>query len=191
MAHHGQVFQAAQMGVEMRLFGYVAHALFVGDEVVANGLAAEEDLARADLDEPGDHLHGGGFAGAVGAQIAGDFARGCGKADVIYGEHARKTLGDVAQFERHGCRPPAAFHIIRHRPGSPSSRGTCEPAPASPDKPRPQNRRSADPGVFSLCKLCRTGHFCARSGGHAKSARRNQWSKSEVTIILFCYSCLD
>jgi hypothetical protein len=104
LGHHGQVFQAAEMGVEMRLLRHVAHAPLVGDEVVANGLAAEKDLARADLDQPGDHLHGGGFAGAVGTEVAGDFARGGGKADVVYGEDAREALGHVAQFERHGCR---------------------------------------------------------------------------------------
>ena len=101
LGDHGQILEAAQVRVEMRLFGHVAHALLVGDQVAANGLAAEKDFARADLDQPGDHFHGGGFAGAVGAQVAGDFARWGGEADVIYGEDAGETLGDVAQFERH------------------------------------------------------------------------------------------
>src|ERR1039457_6992377 len=65
--------------------------------------------ARAGLDEPGDHFHGGGFSGAVGAQVTGDFARGGREADVIYGEDARETLGDVAQFERHNCHLLTAF----------------------------------------------------------------------------------
>src|ERR1017187_6353838 len=97
------------MGVEIRLLRHVAHALLVGDQVAPDGLAVKKDLARAGLDEPGDHFHGGGFSGAVGAQVTGDFARGGGEADVIYGEDARETLGDVAQFERHNCRLLAAF----------------------------------------------------------------------------------
>ena len=62
------------MRVQMRLFGHVAHALLIGDQVALNGFAIEENLARAHLDEPGDHLHGGGLAGAVRSQIAGHFA---------------------------------------------------------------------------------------------------------------------
>src|ERR1035441_777333 len=96
------------MGVEMRLFGHVTHAPLVGDEVAADGLAIEEDFARTDPDESGDHLHGGGFAGTVGAQVAGDLSGGGRKADVIDGEYAGETLGDVAQFQGHGCRTPAA-----------------------------------------------------------------------------------
>jgi len=92
------------MRVEIRLFRHVSHALLVGDEIAANGLAGEENFARPDLDQPGDHFHGSGFAGAVGAQVAGDFARGGGEADVIYGQDAREALGDVAQFECHDSR---------------------------------------------------------------------------------------
>ena len=39
-------FESAQVRVEMRLFGDVTHALLVGDQVAANGLAAEKDFAR-------------------------------------------------------------------------------------------------------------------------------------------------
>ena len=95
---HGQVFDAGEMVVEIGLFGDVAHAALVGDQVVLDGLAVEEDLAKGHLDEAGDHLHGGGLAGAVGAEIAGDLAGSRGEADVVDGGNAGEVLGDTAKF---------------------------------------------------------------------------------------------
>ena len=60
------------MPVEMRLFRHVAHALLPGDQIALNGNAVEQDFAGGHLHQPGDHLHGGGFAGAVRPQVAGD-----------------------------------------------------------------------------------------------------------------------
>ena len=85
LGDHGEVFGAGEMGVEVRLFGDVAHAALVGDEVVLDGLAVEENFAGGHFDEAGDHLHGGGFAGAVGAEVAGDFAGAGGEGHVVDG----------------------------------------------------------------------------------------------------------
>ena len=104
LADHHQVLQAAQVRVEMRLFGHVAHALLVGDQVALNALAVEQDLAGGRLHQAGDHLHGGGLAGAVRPQVAGDLAGAGGKAHVIDGGDAEEAFGNVAQFE-HGCYP--------------------------------------------------------------------------------------
>ena len=87
------------MRVEMRLFGHVAHALLVGDQVALNGLAVEQDLAGGHLHQPGDHLHGGGFAGAVRPQVAGDLAGAGRKADVVDGGDPGESLANVAKFE--------------------------------------------------------------------------------------------
>ena len=92
LAHHDQVFEAAQMRVEMRLFGHVAHALLVGDRVALDGLAVEQDLAGGGLDQAGDHLHGGGFAGAVRSQVAGDLAGARREADVVDGGDAEEAF---------------------------------------------------------------------------------------------------
>ena len=86
---------AGEVGIEIRLFGYVADALLVGNEVFVDGLAVEEDLTGSHFDETGDHLHGGGFAGAVGTEITGDFAGVGGEADVIDGGDAGEVFGDV------------------------------------------------------------------------------------------------
>src|SRR5258706_13078377 len=92
------------MSVEVRLFGDVAHALLVGDRVKLNRAAVEEDLTAGHFDETGDHLHGGGFAGAVGSQISGDCSRMRGVADVVDSSDAGKSFRDAAEFE-HGSRP--------------------------------------------------------------------------------------
>ena len=87
------------MRVEMRLFGHVAHALLVGDQVALDGFAVEQDLARGGLQQPGDHLHRGGFAGAVRPQVPGDLAGARRKADIVHGRDAAESLGNVAKFQ--------------------------------------------------------------------------------------------
>ncbi len=90
------------MRVEMRLFRHVTHALLVRDQVGLNALAVEQDLARGRLDEPGDHLHGGGLAGAVRTQVTGDLAGARREANVVDGGDAEEMLGNVAKFEHTG-----------------------------------------------------------------------------------------
>ena len=98
LSDHGEVFGPGEMGVEVWLLGDIAHAALVGDQIVLYGLAIEEDFAEGHFDEAGDHLHGGGFAGAVGAEVAGDFAGTGGKSDVVHGSDAGEVLGDTAEF---------------------------------------------------------------------------------------------
>jgi len=98
-ADHAQIFEAAQVRVEMRLFGHVAEALLVADQVVPDGSALEQDFACRRLDERGDHFHSGRFAGAVGPQVAGDLAGARGEADVVYRDDSAEVLRDVAKLE--------------------------------------------------------------------------------------------
>ena len=84
LAHHHQIFGAGEMRVEMRFFGDVSEALAVMDAVAGDRFAVEKNLAFAGLDQAGDHLERGGFAGAVRAQIACHFTRARDEADVPY-----------------------------------------------------------------------------------------------------------
>src|ERR1035438_4507034 len=70
---HLQVFRAGKMIVEVWLLGNVPHATLIGNQVVLDWFALEEDVPLGDLDEAGDHLHGGGFSRAVWSEVAGDF----------------------------------------------------------------------------------------------------------------------
>ena len=57
--------------------------------------AGEEDLALGGLDHADDHLDGGGFAGAIGAEVAEHFAFFEGEADIPDGGDAAIAFGDV------------------------------------------------------------------------------------------------
>ena len=58
LPHHHQVFESAQMPVQMRLLRHISHTLLPCDQVALNRNAFEQDLARRYLQQPGDHLHG-------------------------------------------------------------------------------------------------------------------------------------
>ena len=96
---HGEIFDTGEVVVEIGLFRDVAHAAFVGDEVVVDGFAIEENPAGGHLDEAGDHFHGRGLAGAIGSEVAGDFSGTCGEGDVIDGGNSGEVFGDALQFE--------------------------------------------------------------------------------------------
>ena len=106
LGDHDEVLEAAEVGVEVRLFGDVAEAAAEGEEVVADGTAVEEDVAGGGLEEAGDHLHGGGFAGAVGAEVAGDLAGVRGEADGFDGGDAQEIFVDAAELEHGGDLVP-------------------------------------------------------------------------------------
>ena len=92
---------AGEVGVEPGLLGHVADALLVGGEVGVNGLAGEGDGAEGGFDEAGDHLHGGGLAGAVRAEIAGDLAGLRGEGDVLDDGEAGVSFVDALNL-KHG-----------------------------------------------------------------------------------------
>ena len=87
------------MSVEMRLLGDVAHALFVGDQVVLDPPSVEQNLAGGHFHQAGDHLHGGGFARSVRPKIAGDLAGAGDEAHAVDGERAGESFGDAAKFQ--------------------------------------------------------------------------------------------
>ena len=101
LTHHHQIFEPAEMRVKMRLFRHITHALLVRDQVALNGIAVEQNFAGGHLHQPGDHFHGGRFAGAVRPQVAGHLARRGRRTTSIDGEDAEESLRDVAKFERH------------------------------------------------------------------------------------------
>ena len=96
-----EVFEAGEVGVDLRFFGDVAETGAEGGEIFMDVAAVEEDFAVGGLDHASDHLDGGGFAGAVGAEVAEDFAFGKGKADILDGGDGAIALGGVFDFE-HG-----------------------------------------------------------------------------------------
>ena len=82
-ADEGEVFAGGELAEEGHAFGNDADVAFdfdgVGEEVLAENL----DGARGGCEEAGEHLDGGGFAGAVGTEKAEELAGLDGKIDVV------------------------------------------------------------------------------------------------------------
>src|SRR5450756_1426404 len=72
-------------------------------EVLMDVAPAKQDLTIRWLDHAGDHLDRGGFARAVGAEIAEDLPFSQGEADVLHRRDGAVALGDIADIE-HGSR---------------------------------------------------------------------------------------
>ena len=86
----------------MRLLGDVADAALEGFEIAAHVLAVEKDVARGGLQQTGEHLDGGALPGAVGSEVAENFAGLDLEADAIHRGHASVVLGKLADFEHDG-----------------------------------------------------------------------------------------
>ena len=100
-----EIFAAGEVGVEVRLFGDVADAALEGFEIAVDVLAMEEDVAGGGLQESGEHFDGGAFSGAVGSEVAENFAGVDDEADAIHGGDAGVELGKLPGFQ-HGCWTP-------------------------------------------------------------------------------------
>ena len=98
-AYELEVFEAGEMRVHVGFFGDVAEGGAVGFEVVADVLAVEGDVATGGFQEAGDDLDGGGFAGAVGADVAYDFAGTDLETDLFEGKVAAVVFGDAVNLE--------------------------------------------------------------------------------------------
>ena len=83
----------------MRLLRNVADRTQEAGPVRAHVAAVEQDLAAGGLDQADQHLHGGRFAGAVGAQVAENLAGTNGEADAVHGGNPAVALGQIADLE--------------------------------------------------------------------------------------------
>ena len=122
-----EVFAAAEVGIEVGLLGDVAEAALEALEVAADVLAVEEDASAGGLEEAGEHLDGGTFAGAVGAEIAEDLAGAYGEADRVDGGGPMKVLARLrasSMGSRHrwvvaGSRSGGGDDELRELPNEP------------------------------------------------------------------------
>src|SRR5690606_34575427 len=116
----------------------------LGLEGVALDVATEDaGGAGGRRQEPGEHLHGGGFAGPVGAEKAQHFPLLDLEAQAVHGRVLRKTLGQVSYFD-HGLSPAR----LRPRPDD----------GAGPTECRPDYKESPD-GIARQRKLRKVARF--------------------------------
>ncbi len=91
----GEVLGCGEAAEEGEAFGDDADLAFDFDGV-GGGVEAENlDGAGGGREEAGEHLDGGGFAGAVGAEEAEELAGGDGEIDVLNGGEIAETTGEA------------------------------------------------------------------------------------------------
>ena len=94
-AVEGEGFAAGEVAVEVGVFGEEADVFAAVD---AGGVAAEDGAgALGGAEEAEEDLHGGAFAGAVGADEAVDLAWGDFEGDVVHGGHGLAPEGGQAE----------------------------------------------------------------------------------------------
>src|SRR5699024_3819012 len=83
----------------------------------AEGLTAHERLALVGPRQAGEDAQGGGFAGPVGAEEAGDGPGGAHEAEVVHGGTAAVALVEAAHLEADagGCGRGRGGHVSRFR----------------------------------------------------------------------------
>src|SRR5258706_9992104 len=117
-----EVFLDAHLGVHRDVFGEVT-------EVFADLLGLVEDVEAVDgggtargREVAGEHAHGRGFAGAVGAEETDDIALLNLEADAIYGEGLAEDLGQIFNGNHAGssvavlsatCSNGSSFVVVR------------------------------------------------------------------------------
>jgi hypothetical protein len=92
LAEVGDVLARGQALVHAARVGQHAQAAAHGFGVLAHIDAIDQHAALVRLHQGVEHAHGGGLAGAVGAEQAGDLAVVGGEADVIHGDDGRGLL---------------------------------------------------------------------------------------------------
>ena len=93
-----QVLPHAQFFIQRKRLRHIAHAHFHCHAARVHGLPQEFRAAFGGIQKAGQHFHGGGFAAAVAAQKAEDFAFGNGEADMVHGGEAAEAFGEPVRF---------------------------------------------------------------------------------------------
>jgi hypothetical protein len=91
--------------IEVRFLGHVAQPALERGQVVDHAASVEKNLAVTRFEQSHDHLHRGAFARPVRPDVAEDFPRPDGKADIVDRRNPLESLGEIADFE-HGFWTP-------------------------------------------------------------------------------------
>ena len=97
-ANFGDEFEegfGGHVAVKRRALGQIADFLFGLDRELLDVVAADIGLAAGGQQKSGDHLHGGGFAGAVGPEKAQDLAPAYLQGNAVDGGQWPKPLGQA------------------------------------------------------------------------------------------------
>ena len=108
-----EIFLHRHVHIKRRDLGHIADAGLGGPGLLLDVMAVDNDGAARRRKVAGDHVHGGGFARAVGPEQAVDAAVLHREADVIDRHMRAVALGQVADFDQSIHSP---FVVIRRSP---------------------------------------------------------------------------
>ena len=94
-----EVLPDGQFAIEREGLRHIAHPLAGGDILRIDRLAEQPGFAFAGGQQAGEHLHGGGFAAAVGAEEAEDFTARDAEVNVVDGDEVAKAHGQPTGFD--------------------------------------------------------------------------------------------
>ena len=137
---HLQVFGDGHAGEHAAAFGHHGQALLdqVPGTLAPDALAQVFDVAIVDRQDAGDGLHGGGLAGAVGADQRDQFAFAHFEIHALDGLDAAVGHLQAVDFQRESVchvnvlpcpgRPQSLFRSSAHRPACPRQSACRSPA---------------------------------------------------------------
>ena len=98
---HLEIFPSAQIRIEMSLLRHISQAFSISLQIILNVVTVELNRAARGLKQPGEHLYGCAFAGAVGPKASQDLSRPHREREILHSRQGRVALGKMHGFE-HG-----------------------------------------------------------------------------------------
>ncbi len=141
--------------IEPSLFGHVPDP---PADLVVHRPASPQDLAGVGLQHAEDDPHGGGLAGAVGADEAEHLPLGDGEGEVVEGDQVAVAAGQSVELQH--VVPPVLARMSGFRLHDSSGAGRCRPAGRGTSTGRPapldeveESRRSGIGEAASVLRL--------------------------------------
>src|SRR4029453_1762847 len=133
VADQREVLRRRQVGVQVRLFGYVADSPLTANRILGHADAVEMEQSGARLEEADDHVDGRALTRSIRPQVAEDFPAADLEADLVDREKAAVPPREPPRLKHAGPGWSAWAPAARNRRGK-ESRSPPETSPASPEK---------------------------------------------------------
>ena len=99
-ADEGQVLGSGQAAKESQTLGYDADLAFNVDDLVLEVEPQNFNSARGRSQQPGQHLDGGGLAGAVGAEKTEELSGGDAEVHILHGDKVSEAASQIFGCDR-------------------------------------------------------------------------------------------
>jgi hypothetical protein len=99
-ADEGQVLGSGQAAKQSQTFGYDADLAFNVDDLALEVEPQNFNSARGRSQQPGEHLDGGGLAGAIGAEEAEELSGGDAEVHILHGNEVSEAASQILGCDR-------------------------------------------------------------------------------------------